>query len=102
MVEKTSIIIDNDLILDVDTGIIGSKKTNVDNNSENSIFPINEIMSELDKLESSINDLETSLDPRTTSNLSEKGREGVYEKAGLLTNVVIGVIIALVIIILLL
>lgn len=101
MVEKTSIIIDNDLVLDVDTGIIGSKKTDIDNNSKESIFPIDEIMSELDKLECSINDLETSLDPRTTSNLSEKGREGVYEKAGLLTNVVIGVIIALIIIILL-
>ena len=96
MVESTSIIIDDDLILDVETSIICSKK-----HTQEGLFPVDDLMLKVDKLEDAINNLELSLDPRTTSNLSQPNREGIYEKAGLITNIVIGVVIALVFILLL-
>ncbi len=103
MVDETSLIkIDDNIILDVNTGIIGSRKNNsLKTNSAPSVA-FDEINSELDKLEEAIDNLEKSLDPRTTSNLSYNGRDGIYKIEGLLTNIVLGVIIALLIIILLL
>ncbi|OED30228.1 tetrahydromethanopterin S-methyltransferase subunit MtrB [Methanosphaera sp. WGK6] len=100
MVNNTTIIIDDDLVLDVNSGIIGTKNNLSSKTAQN--FPIEDVIHEIDRLEASINNLESSLNPKTTSNLSESGREGVYEKEGLLTNIIIGVIIALIFIILLL
>lgn len=97
MVDNSKVIFDDDLVMDVNTGVIGSKSSI---KSEGVSFPIDDVISEIDRLESAIDDLESSLDSRTTSNLSENNRNGVYRKAGLLTNVVIGVIIALIVIIL--
>lgn len=97
--EQAFIIIDDDLVMDVNNGLVQSKNNLKGDNVL--LFPIDEINSEIDKLNIAITDLETSLDPRTTSRLSEPRREGVYLKAGLLTNVVIGIIIALIVIILL-
>ncbi|MBE6493173.1 MAG: tetrahydromethanopterin S-methyltransferase subunit B [Methanosphaera stadtmanae] len=103
MVDETSLIkIDDNIILDVSTGIIGSRKNNdLKTNSTPSIV-FDEINTELDKLEEAIDNLEKSLDPRTISNLSYPDRDGIYKMEGLLTNMVLGVIIALLIIILLL
>ncbi|WP_455645314.1 tetrahydromethanopterin S-methyltransferase subunit MtrB [Methanosphaera sp.] len=100
MGNDTTIIIDDDLVLDVNSGIIGTK--NNLSTTTTQIFPIDDVINEIDRLETSINNLESSLNPKTTSSLSESGREGVYEKAGLLTNIIIGVIFALIFIILLL
>ncbi len=97
--EQAFIIIDDDLVMDVNNGLVQSKNNLKGDNVL--LFPTDEINSEIDKLNIAITDLETSLDPRTTSRLSEPRREGVYLKAGLLTNVVIGIIIALIVIILL-
>lgn len=94
--ESTAVIIDDDLILDVETGVIGSKK-----HTREEVFPVDDLMLKIDKLEDAINNLESSLDPRTTSGLSQPNREGIYEKTGLITNIVIGVVIALVFILLL-
>ncbi len=98
MMNETLIIIDDELVLDVNSGIVGSKNNSL---NKNKIFEIDDLISEIDDLEVAIDNLETSLDPRTTSYLSELNREGVYRKAGLLTNIVIGIIIAMVVIILL-
>lgn len=95
--EISNIIIDDDLILDVNTGIVGSKSIIQEGES----FPNDEILEEIERIEDAITDLENSLDPHTTSRLSESGREGIYLTQGLFTNVVIGILIALVIIILL-
>lgn len=97
MVDTTAVIIDDDLVLDVNNSIIGTK----DNNQKQHL-PFDDLVEKIDTLEVAINNLESSLDHRTTSNLSQLGREGIYEKAGLITNIVIGVIIALVFILLLL
>lgn len=97
MVDTTAVIIDDDLVLDVNNSIIGTK----DNNQKQHL-PFDDLVEKIDTLEVAINNLESSLDHRTTSNLSQPGREGIYEKAGLITNIVIGVIIALVFILLLL
>lgn len=98
VIETSRIIIDDDLEMDVNTGIIGSGMKNV---GDSVVFPSEEIMSQIDKLENAISDLESSFDSNSISRLSQPGREGTYQNAGLLTNIVIGVIIALIFIILL-
>lgn len=99
MVEETfNIIIDDDLIMDVNTGIIGSKQTS---DSTMSTIPMEELMDEIDRVELAINDLESSLNSKSISRLSKPGREGAYYMAGFLSNVVLGIIIALIFIILL-
>lgn len=95
--EFSNIIIDEDLILDVNTGIVGSKN----NIPKDNAFAHDELLERIDRVEDAIADLEASLDPHTTSRLSKSGREGIYIIQGLFTNVVIGMIIALVLIILL-
>lgn len=97
VIETPRIIIDDELEMDVNTGIIGSGMKNV---LESAVFPSEEIMCQIDRLENAISDLESSFDSYSTSRLSQPGREGIYQKAGLLTNIVIGVIIALIFIIL--
>jgi tetrahydromethanopterin S-methyltransferase subunit B len=97
VIETPRIIIDDELEMDVNTGIIGSGMKNV---VESAVFPSEEIMCQIDRLENAISDLESSFDSYSTSRLSRPGREGIYQKAGLLTNIVIGVIIALIFIIL--
>lgn len=99
-IETSKIIIDNNLELDVNTGIIGheSQKTN----KKVQTFPTDDIMIQLDKLEEAASDLESSFDSYSISRLSKPGREGTYYKAGLLTNIVLGVILALILIVLLL
>lgn len=98
VIETSRIIIDDNLEMDVNTGIIGQ---GIAKKSESTPFPTEEILSQLDRLEDAVNDLESSFDPYSISRLSQNGREGIYQKAGLLTNMVIGVIIALILIILL-
>lgn len=97
--ETSYIIIDDDLIMDVNTGTIGKKSSS--KIVENPVFPTDEIMLQIDKLDEAISDLESSFDPYSISRLSQPRREGTYQKAGLLTNIVLGVVIALIIIILL-
>lgn len=97
--EMSQIVIDDDLVMDVNTGIIGHKKS--DELVKSDVFPTDEIISQIDKLEEAISDLESSFSPYSTSRLSQPRREGVYQNAGLLTNIVLGVVIALLIIILL-
>lgn len=99
VIETPRIIIDDDLVMDVNTGIIGGGVSEQDSSSQS--FPTEEIMLQIDRLDEAIKDLESSFDPHTTSRLSQPGREGIYQKAGLLTNIVLGVIIALILIILL-
>ena len=99
IMETSRIIIDDDLDMDVNTGIIGQGVCKQDSSYHS--FPTEELMQQIDKLDEAILDLESSFDPYTTSRLSHSGREGIYWKAGLLTNIVLGVIIALVLIILL-
>ncbi|MBE6487384.1 MAG: tetrahydromethanopterin S-methyltransferase subunit B [Methanosphaera stadtmanae] len=95
--EISNIIIDDELVLNVDTGVIGSKN----NLPKENTFAHDELLERIDRVEYAIKDLETSLDPHTTSRLSKSGREGIYLTQGLFTNVIIGMIIALVLIILL-
>jgi len=95
--EISNIIIDDELVLNVDTGVIGSKN----NLPKENTFAHDELLERIDRVEYAIKDLETSLDPHTTSKLSKSGREGIYLTQGLFTNVIIGMIIALVLIILL-
>ena len=97
-IETSRIIIDDNLEMDVNTGVIGQGIVKM---PETQVFPTEEVMSQIDKLEEAISDLESSFDPYSTSRLSMKGREGVYQKAGLLTNIVIGIILALFFIVLL-
>lgn len=99
VIETPRIIIDDNLEMDVNTGIIGQGISKQDTLSQS--FPTEEILLQIDKLDEAITDLESSFDPYTTSRLSQPGREGIYQKAGLLTNIVLGVIIALVLILLL-
>ena len=84
--------------MDVNTGIIGHGMKNV---IDSTAFPSEEIMSQIDRLEDAISDLESSFDPYSSSRLSQPGRGGIYQKAGLLTNIVIGIMIALIFIVLL-
>lgn len=97
-IETSRIIIDDNLEMDVNTGVIGQGVVEV---ADTQAFPTEEIMSQIDKLEEAISDLESSFDPYSTSRLSQQGREGVYQKAGLLTNIVIGIMVALFFIVLL-
>lgn len=97
-IETSRIIIDDNLEMDVNTGVIGQ---GIVKTAETQVFPTEEVMSQIDRLEEAISDLESSFDPYSTSRLSMKGREGVYQKAGLLTNIVIGIILALFFIVLL-
>lgn len=97
--EMSKIIIDDDLVMDVKTGIVGSASNMQPENIP--VFPTNEIMSQIDRLDDAITDFESSFDSHSISRLSFPGREGVYYTAGLLRNVVIGVMIALIFIILL-
>ena len=92
------IIIDEDLVLDVNTGLVGP-----DNHTNNAINRIasEELFEKIDRVEEAVTDLESSLDPNSISRISKPGREGIYARAGLLTNIVLGIIIALVFIILL-
>ena len=96
-----NVIIDNDLILDVDTSTIKAKDSMI---QEHNIpeFPVKEINKELDYIEEAIDDLYSSLDASTTSRLSADNREGIYLKQGMITNIVMGVIMALLLAILLL
>jgi len=96
-----NVIIDNDLILDVDTSTIKTKDSMI---QEHNIpeFPADEINKELDYIEEAIDDLYSSLDASTTSRLSADNREGIYLKQGMITNIVMGVIMALLLAILLL
>ena len=91
-------IIDDDYILDTDTYTIGLKSDKKINKSSSIDF--DKINDELDRLENAIEDLESSLDPRTTSRISCDNREGIYLNEGLITNIIIGVILALILIIL--
>ena len=97
--EMSKVIIDDDIIMDVNTGIVGSSSSTLIENTPS--FPLEEIISQIDKLDDAIVDLESSFDSHSISRLSYPNREGVYYTAGLLRNVVIGVIIALIFIILL-
>ena len=98
-IETSKIIIDDNLTLDVNTGIIGQGISETKGNVQT--FPTNEILEQLDIIEEAITDLESSFDSSSVSQLSQSGREGIYNKAGFLTNIVLGIIIALIIIILL-
>ena len=94
----TKIIIDENLVLDVNTGLIGSDNNT---NKANNMIATEELFKKIDRVEEAINDLESSLDPNSISRISKPGREGIYASAGFLTNIVLGILIALVFIILL-
>ena len=96
--EMTKIIIDENLVLDVNTGLIGSDNNT---NKANNMIATEELFKKIDRVEEAINDLESSLDPNSISRISKPGREGIYASAGFLTNIVLGILIALVFIILL-
>ena len=98
-IETSKIIIDDDLTLDVNTGVIGSSDKEIVRTNQS--FPMDEIMSQLDKLDDAVRDLESSFDSYSTSRLSKPGREGVYYRAGLITNIIFGIMLALIIIVLL-
>ncbi|MEE3324686.1 tetrahydromethanopterin S-methyltransferase subunit MtrB [Methanosphaera sp.] len=98
VIETSKIIIDDNLEMDVNTGVIGQ---GIVGGVKSTAFPTEELLSQLDKIEEAIIDLESSFDPNSTSRLSQPGREGIYHKAGMLTNIVIGVILALIFILLL-
>lgn len=93
MTEKTNVIIDDDLYIDVDTSTIKSKSNNKDiENVVDISSKFDEINEQLDHIEVSIYQLEKSLTPHTTS----------YHNAGIFVNIVLGIIFALVIILLIL
>ncbi len=94
----SNVIIDDEYILDMDTYTVGLKSNKKAGKS--SSLDYDEINAALDRLEESIEDLESSLDARTISSNSMQNREGIYLKEGLITNIVIGVILALIFIIL--
>lgn len=98
-IETSRIIIDENIEMDVNTGIIGLGLSQQKATTQS--FPTEELMLQIDRLDDAISDLESSFDPSSSSRLAYQGREGVYQKAGLLTNIVLGVIMALIIIILL-
>ena len=98
-IETSRIIIDDDLEMDVNTGIVGYGISN--KSVQSSSFPTEDLMEQINRLDDAISDLESSFDPCSTSRLSYPGREGIYQKAGLLTNIVLGIILALVFILLL-
>lgn len=100
MSEFSNIIIDDDLILDTNRDTIMFKSEL--SQTKTVKFPTEELNQQIDKLDEAIHDLETSLDPRTTSRLSYDNREGIYQKEALITNFLLGVVIALVFIILIL
>ncbi|RAP53090.1 MAG: tetrahydromethanopterin S-methyltransferase subunit B [Methanosphaera sp. rholeuAM270] len=97
-IETPKIIIDDNLELDVNTGIIGNGLSK--NVEIMSTFPTEEILLQIDKLDEAVSDLESSFDPNTLSRLSRQSRQGTYHMAGLLTNIVLGIVIALFFIIL--
>ena len=63
------------------------------------ILSMDEINEQIDSLEATADDLMNSLDPTTTSEGSFPGREGVYLKAGMLTNMVYGFIAGLILLV---
>ena len=94
MTEKTHVIIDDDLYMDVDTSTINSKSNNKDNtaNVVDISSKFDEINEQLDHIEVSVYQLEESLTPQTAS----------YHNAGIFVNIVLGIIFALIIILLIL
>ncbi|WP_304125426.1 hypothetical protein [Methanosphaera cuniculi] len=93
MTEKTNVIIDDDLYMDVDTSTIKSKSNNKDTaNVVDISSKFDEINEQLDHIEVSIYQLEKSLTPQTAS----------YHNAGIFVNIILGIIFALIIILLIL
>lgn len=93
MTEKTNVIIDDDLYMDVDTSTINSKSNNKDTaNVVDISSKFDEINEQLDHIEVSIYQLEKSLTPQTAS----------YHNAGIFVNIILGIIFALIIILLIL
>ena len=90
------IIIDDDLMMNVDSGIIYSNSISKEN--KESLFPIDEINNQISIVEQSLINLESSLGFSHENNLLQ-GRQAAYDKASLLTNIVIGIVLALIIII---
>lgn len=100
MKDSSNIVIDDELILDSNSYVVGFKSDN--KRVSNSSFSTDELNDIMDRVALSIEDLEKSLDINSTSRLSQPGRNGIYLKEGLITNIIIGIIFTLILIILLL
>jgi tetrahydromethanopterin S-methyltransferase subunit B len=63
------------------------------------LVSLDTINEQLDELEVAVEDLYTALDPSTVGHDSYSGREGVYLRAGKLTNMVYGFILGLILLV---
>ncbi len=97
MAEESLVIFDNELVMDVNNSTIINKSELAQDEYS---LPMDELNNQVNKLEDAITNLESSLDPNSTSSLSQPNREGIYLREGLLTNIVLGIVVALIIIIL--
>lgn len=82
---------ESNLTLDPSTGILGAAMKGA------VLVSMDGINEQLDELEIAVQDLYTSTDPTTVGHDSFPGREGVYVQAGTLTNVVLGFVVGLIV-----
>ncbi|KZX17251.1 tetrahydromethanopterin S-methyltransferase subunit B [Methanobrevibacter cuticularis] len=90
MLPLIKIVPEYNLTLDPSTGIIGAAL-----GREVLVLTMDDVIKEIDVLESAADDLLDSLNPNTVSEGAYPGREGVYATAGMLTNMVYGFVIGL-------
>lgn len=92
MLPMIQVVPEMNLTIDPATGVIGTSL-----GKDMIILSMDEINHEVDNLEIVADELINSLDPKTSPLGSYPGREGVYETAGMLTNMTYGFIIGLLI-----
>jgi tetrahydromethanopterin S-methyltransferase subunit B len=95
MLPLVKIVPEYSLTLDPSTGKIGAAL-----GREVLVLSMDDINKEITALEVAADDLISSLDPNTTSDMARPGREGAYVVQGTLTNMAYGFLIALVLFIL--
>lgn len=90
MLPLIKVVPEYSLTLDPSTGMIGAAL-----GREVIVLSMDDIDNEIKTLEAAADDLMTSLDPNTVSEGAYPGREGVYNTAGMLTNMVYGFLIGM-------
>lgn len=94
MLPMIQVVPELNLTLDPSSGILGTSL-----GKDMIILSMDEINEEVANLEQYADELLNSLDPNTSPLGSYPGREGVYQTAGMLTNMVYGFIVGLFILI---
>lgn len=94
-----NVIIDDNLILNTTTSTIETKKKNTQSQPTQTLN-FNTLNEQITRLEHAVDNLESSLQPGSISDDITAKDLDAYNKAGLVTNIIWGIIIALIIILL--